>query len=62
MTEEGLNGIVKFMGLYGDQLKHCDVETFRLKEELESLKGKITVLTNKQTESSHGSSSVEKIR
>ena len=50
------------MGLYGDQLKHCDVETFRLKEELESLKGKITVLTNKQTESSHGSSSVEKIR
>ena len=54
--------MVKFLSLYGDQLKYCDVEAFRLEDELESLNAKIAVLNNKRAESSHTRGSVEKIR
>lgn len=62
LSSEGLDGIVRFLDMYNDQLQTLDGELFRIDREIKTLRDKIRVLNDQNTEQRNAGSKVDEIR
>ena len=62
LSTEGLDGVVRFLDMYSNQLQALDGELFRIDAEIKTLREKIRVLNDQTTEQRNIGSTVEMIR
>ena len=62
LSTEGLDGVVRFLDMYSNQLQALDGELFRIDAEIKTLRDKIRVLNDQTTEQRNIGSTVEMIR